>query len=187
MEITKDSPWKVLSTEYICREPWLTARRDRIELPDGRIIPEYYVLEYPTWINVIAITTDGQMVMVRQHRHGLGVTSTELCAGVMDPTDATPMDAARRELMEETGFGGGQWTEHMVISANPGTHNNLTYSFLATGVEKIGTQHLDDTEDLTALLLSQDEVLDMLRRGEVLQSLMAAPLWKYFYELKVKS
>ena len=61
--------WKVLESEYLVRRPWLTARRDRLELPDGRIIPEYYVLEYPDWVNVIAITKDGQFVMERQYRH----------------------------------------------------------------------------------------------------------------------
>ena len=58
--------WKVIDREYIIKRPWLTARRDKVELPDGRIIEEYYVLEYPDWVNVIAITKDGQFVMEKQ-------------------------------------------------------------------------------------------------------------------------
>ena len=58
--------WKTLSSEYLFRRPWLTVRKDRLQLPDGRVHDEYYVLEYPTWVNVIAITRDGRFVMVRQ-------------------------------------------------------------------------------------------------------------------------
>ena len=76
--------WKVLESEYLVRRPWLTARRDRLELPDGRIIPEYYVLEYPDWVNVIAITKDGQFVMERQYRHAARKISLELPCGVME-------------------------------------------------------------------------------------------------------
>ena len=60
--------WKVIDTEYLIKRPWLTARRDHLLLPDGREIPEYYVLEYPNWVNVIAITIDGHFVMERQYR-----------------------------------------------------------------------------------------------------------------------
>lgn len=171
--------WKTLRSEYIVRRPWLTARRDEVELPNGVINKEYYVLEYPDWVNVIAITKEGQFVMVRQYRHGLDDIFTELCAGVMEEGE-TPEQAARRELLEETGFGGGKWELWMTISANPGSMNNLTYCFLATGVEKIAGQRLDKTEDLRCLLYNREQVLNMLENDELKQALMAAPLWKYF-------
>ncbi len=171
--------WKVLGSEYLFRRPWLTVRRDRVELPNGIVHPEYYVLEYPTWVNVIAITEEGQFVMVRQYRHGLGEVSTELCAGVAEKGEE-PIEAARRELMEETGFGGGDWTLNMVISGNTSTTDNLTYSFIARGVKKLSGQHLDATEDIQVLLMSEQEVYDLLLADEMKQSLMAAPLWKYF-------
>ena len=69
----EDKKWKVLDREYLIKRPWLTARRDKLELPDGRIMNKYYVLEYPDWVNVIAITKEGEFVMERQYRHGLGV------------------------------------------------------------------------------------------------------------------
>ena len=68
--------WKVLSTENLISRPWLNVDRDRVQLPDGRIHDEYYVLHYPTWINVIAETVDGKLILERQYRHGLGVMST---------------------------------------------------------------------------------------------------------------
>ena len=105
----EERKWKVLRSEYLFRRPWLTVRRERIGLPGGGEIPEYYVLEYPDWVNTIARTCTGEFVFVRQYRRGLDRTCFELCAGVRDPQDATPEAAARRELLEETGFGGGQW------------------------------------------------------------------------------
>lgn len=171
--------WKTLESEYLIRRPWLTARRDKVQLPNGVVHDEYYVLEYPVWVNVIAITKDGKFVMVEQYRHGLQDIFVELVAGVAEPGEE-PLEAARRELLEETGFGGGTWELNTVISANPGSQNNLSYSFIATGIEKLSSQHLDATEDITVKLLSREEVLSMLRNDEIKQALMAAPLWKYF-------
>lgn len=171
--------WKVLGTEYLFTRPWLTVRRDKVQLPNGTIHPEYYVLEYPTWVNVIALTNDGKFVMVKQYRHGLGIVATELCAGVAEQGE-TPLEAAKRELMEETGFGGGEWELNMVVSANPGSQDNLSYSFIARGVEKLSDQHLDETEDVKVVILTEEQVYDMLAKDELKQALMAAPLWKYF-------
>lgn len=72
--------WKKLSSEYIIQRPWLTARCDKVELPNGTVHDEYYVLEYPTWINVVAETEEGMLVLERQYRHGLQIVSTETCA-----------------------------------------------------------------------------------------------------------
>lgn len=175
----KIEKWKILESRYLIRRPWLTARVDKVELPNGVVHPEYYVLEYPTWVNIIAITTDGRFVMVEQYRHGLGDVFTELVAGVAEKGEE-PLQAARRELLEETGYGGGEWQLYTVLSANPGSMNNLTYTFLATGVEPMSEQHLDATEDIAVRLLTADEVKAMLLSNEMKQSLMAAPLWKYF-------
>ncbi|MDE6382992.1 MAG: NUDIX hydrolase [Paramuribaculum sp.] len=174
---------ELISSEYLIRRPWLTARRDKLRLPDGRINPEYYVLEYPSWVNVIAVTKEGRYVMVRQYRHGLGIISTELCAGVVEEGEE-PEQAARRELREETGYTGGRWQLQCVLSGNPSTTNNLTYCFLAEDVELTDRQRLDPTEDVEALTLSREEVLDLLMSDRMKQSLMAAPLWRHFYNLK---
>ncbi|MBO6144639.1 MAG: NUDIX hydrolase [Prevotella sp.] len=176
--IEETSAWKVLRSEYLIKRPWLTARRDELELPDGRIVPEYYVLEYPDWVNVIAITKDGHFVMERQYRHALGCTCFELPCGVMEDGE-TPLEAAKRELAEETGYGTGEWKELMALSANPSTMTNLTHCFLATDVEKVSEQHLDPTEELSVHLLTREEVLHLLRNNEMMQSLMVAPLLKY--------
>ena len=178
-----DTKWKVLDREYIIKRPWLTARRDKVELPDGRIIEEYYVLEYPDWVNVIAITKDGQFIIERQYRHGLGVNSIELPCGVMEKGE-TPLEAAQRELLEETGYGNGKWSKLMTIAPNPGSMSNLTHRFLAVGVEKISDQSLDATEELTVHLMSEDEIKLLLENDQIYQALMVAPLYKYFSDRK---
>ena len=175
-------PWKVLNSEYLAHEPWFTVRREAVELPGGARIPSYYVLEYPDWVNVIACTDDRRFLLIDQYRHGLGRTSYEIVAGVRDPQDATPLDAARRELYEETGYGGGEWKEYMVLSANPATHTNLTYTFLATGVQPLSTQHLEASEDIRIHLFTFEEVRRLLEENCIPQALMAAPLWRYVAE-----
>ena len=182
MENPKNRKWRVLHSEYLARKPWFTVRHESLALPDGRTIPDYYVFEYPEWVNITAIDPEGRFVMIDQYRHGLGETSYEIPAGVVEPSDASLLDAARRELREETGYGGGEWRLLTSISANPATQNNLTHCFLATGVERIGEQQLDATEDIRVHLFSRDEVRELLRTDRIRQALMAAPLWRYFAE-----
>ena len=134
-------------------------------------------------MNVIAITEDGQFVMERQYRHGLGKTCFEIPAGVMEKGE-TPLEAAKRELMEETGYGEGEWTNIMNVSGNSSTTNNISHCFVAKGVKKISGQHLDSTEDLEIVLLSRDQVKDLMVNDQIRQSLMAAPLWRFFAEEK---
>lgn len=182
MEKLKERKWKVLESTYLHRRPWLTVRRERVELPNGNQVPEYYVLEYPDWINVIAITKEGKFVFISQYRHGLGKTLYEICAGVCEKEDASPLVSAQRELYEETGFGGGSWREYMVISPNPGSQSNLTHCFLAEGVEPVSTQHLEASEDIRVHILTTDEVLELLKTDQIKQATHVAPLWKYVAE-----
>ena len=114
----KNKAWKTVSSKYLFRRPWLTVRCEDMLLPNGNHIPEYYILEYPDWVNTIAITKEGKFVFVRQYRPGIGRTCYELCAGVCEKEDASPLVSAQRELWEETGYGNGNWQEYMVISAN---------------------------------------------------------------------
>ncbi len=174
-----EKKWRVLESEYLIKRPWLTARKDKVELPDGRVNPEYWVLEYPDWVNVIAIRKDGLFVMERQYRHAAGVTCYELPCGVMEEGEM-PLEAAKRELMEETGYGKGEWTELMTLSANPSSMSNMTHCFLAVGVEKIGEQQLDETEELSVHLLKREKVRELLENNKMIQALMVAPLMRYF-------
>ena len=176
-----DKKWEILNSEYLIRRPWLTARRDCVRLPDGVVNEEYYVLEYPDWVNVIALTEDGHFIMEKQYRHGLQWTGYEICAGVCEENE-TPMKSAQRELLEETGFGGGEWSYFMTLSANASSMNNLCHCFVATGVRRIFDPCQEATEDISVHLLTTEEVLSLLVNNEMRQALMIAPLWRFFAE-----
>jgi hydrolase, NUDIX family len=175
----EEMKWKTLSSKQLIDRPWMRVRCDKVQLPDGRVHEEYYVLSYPSWVNVIAETEEGDIILERQYRHGLDIVSTEICAGVMEEGE-TPLEAAQRELEEETGYTGGEWKEIMTVAPNPGVMDNLCHCFYAKGVKKNSEQHLDDTEDIDVLLCPKQEVKQMLIRGEFIQALMVAPLWKFF-------
>lgn len=171
--------WKILRSDYLFEEPWLTVRRDCVRLPTGAEIPDFYVLEYPTWVNTVAVTREGKFIFVKQYRHGIRETCYEICAGVCENGE-NPLAAAQRELLEETGYGNGKWSLLTTVAANPGAMTNFTHCFLALDVEKIAMPHLDRTEDLSVHFLTREEVRGLLERDEIKQALMAAPLWKYF-------
>lgn len=177
-------PWQIVETRYLHKKPWLTMRQDSVRLPNGRNIDDFYVWEFPPWLNVIAITENEEIVLIRQYRHGIGKVSFELPAGVHDKPGETLIQAAQRELLEETGYGGGSWEKWMELSANPALQNNITHTYLATGVRKIGSQELDDTEEITVHPVTNDELSILIDKGEILQALHAAPILKYLCSLK---
>lgn len=173
--------WKILNSEYLLITRWLTVRKDHVKMPSGAEMDDYYVLEYPDWINVIAITEDGMFVIERQYRHGTQSVDYELCAGTIEKGEA-PIDAAKRELLEETGYEGGEWTLYCESYPNPAAMTTTNYSFLAKGVKYSGERHLEKTEDISIHLMTFDEVKELVMNGGIKQGQMLAPLWKYIVE-----
>jgi len=162
--------WKVLEYTYLHKDNWLTVRKDTCELPNGKVISGYYVLEYPDWVNVLALTEDNKVVLVKQYRHALGQVGMEVPGGVIDEGE-TPEEACRRELLEETGYEFEQYHYLGKICANPATTTNFTHMYLATGGKKVAEQQLDDTEDVEVLFHSIDEVKAFLLQNTIMQSL----------------
>jgi ADP-ribose pyrophosphatase len=171
--------WKVLESDYLHKEPWLTIRKEKCELPNGTIMPAYYIIEYPTWVSVLALTKDNKAVFVKQYRHGLGVVSIELPGGVVDAGE-TPEQGIRREIMEETGYEFETYEYLGKISPNPATSTNYMHMYLARGGEKVAEQSLDETEDVEVALYSLDEVKQMLKENKIVQSLHCTTI---FYAL----
>jgi 8-oxo-dGTP pyrophosphatase MutT (NUDIX family) len=172
-------PWECLDPSYLYRRPpWLVLRQQRFRLPTGREIPDYWISEYPPWVNVVAVTPRDELVLVRQYRPGLGAVHYEIPAGVVDEGEDIEA-AARRELREETGFGGGRWRLLTRLSANPALQNNITTSFLAEGVEPVEAAAPEQTEDLRVHLVKVDEALGLFDQGEMVQALHVAPLLRY--------
>jgi 8-oxo-dGTP pyrophosphatase MutT (NUDIX family) len=162
--------WKVLESTYLFNEPWLTVRKDKCLTPGGKIIPSFYVNEYPEWANAFCLTKDGRVVMVKQYRHGIGQESIELPGGVVEEGESME-EGVKRELLEETGYIFEKMEFLGKISANPSTTNNMMHMFLATGGEKVAEQNLDEADAVQVLYMTLDEVKQMVKDNKIVQSL----------------
>jgi len=170
------TPWKILGSKYLYRANGVALRIDRCEIPNGSIF-EPYVIETGTWVNVIALTKNREIILVKQYRHGANQVMLEIPAGVMDAEDESPLQTAKRELMEETGYTSEKIIEVGKSYPNPATHNNLTYSFLALDAEKVGQQHLDATEEIDVSLMPFDEFIALAKHGGLPQALHITALF----------
>lgn len=163
--------WKLINSEYLYKEQWLTLRKDVCETPAGVLVDPYYVLEYPDWVCVMAVTENDQVILVRQYRHPFGKVVMEIPGGVIDPEDAAPVAAARRELLEETGYAFEQFYSLGAVSHNPSTSTNLTHMFLATGGKYLQPQQLDFNEEIEVIFKDIEEVRQLLKENAFLQAL----------------
>ena len=124
--------WKVLKSKEILKLGFFRMRDDECELPDGRVMPHYYVIEFADWVNVLPITTDGQVIAVEQFRHGSDLVHLEIPGGSLDPrTGETPETAGSRELLEETGYAPAKMIYCGYHYPNPALQNNKLHTFLA--------------------------------------------------------
>ncbi len=169
--------WQVTKSDYVLQDRWITVRADTCTTPAGHIIEPYYVLEYPVWVNVVALTADDQVILVRQYRHGLGTTILGLPSGTVEPSDPSPLEAGKRELCEETGYLSDDVIETGTLSANPATHTNLTHCYLATNVQLIGQPVHDETERVEVVPVSLQTAFDYAVKGELPQSLHVSSLF----------
>src|SRR5690606_20186115 len=145
--------WKVLDSTYLVNAPWAVLRKDICEMPNGHIVPEYYVLEYPNWVNIVALTADNQFILVKQYRHGAKLAVLEIPGGVIDEGEEA-LEAAKRELLEETGYSFSSFEKLCELFPNPATSNNITTTYLAKGGVKIQDQELDSQEEIDIILAS---------------------------------
>jgi 8-oxo-dGTP pyrophosphatase MutT (NUDIX family) len=165
-------PWKILESNYLHKN----VRVDKVMLPTGKIL-EPLVLEYGDWATVVALTKAQEVVLIRQYRHGARQVILELPGGAMHEADESPLQAAQRELLEETGYSGNTFIEIGKVSPNPANQTNLIHSFLALDVVKVAGQNLDDTEEIEVVLKPLEEVITMARNGELLQSMQVSAVF----------
>ena len=133
----KSKDWRTVDSNYLIQNRWLTVRKNHVKLPTGVEINDFYVLEYPDWVTVIALTVEGKYVIERQYRHGIQKTCYELCGGTVEKGEDV-LETAKRELKEETGYEGGEWEFFSTTVPNPAAMSNLCYTFVARGVFKSG-------------------------------------------------
>ncbi|WP_018615022.1 NUDIX hydrolase [Segetibacter koreensis] len=176
--------WETISSEYIFRDTWLYARKDRCIRPDGKIVDPYYVMEYPDWVTGLALTKDEKVILVRQYRHALGEVCLELPGGCVDKTDKNFEEAIRREFLEETGYS-FETAEYLGrSSANPSTNSNTLHMFLLLGGEKVQSQQLDANEEIDILIVSFEEFKQMLSENKFIQSMHVTNIFYALARLK---
>ncbi|MCX7370315.1 MAG: NUDIX hydrolase [Alphaproteobacteria bacterium] len=163
-------------TRLIHADRWIRLRADHCITPEGAVLDPYYVLEYRDWVHVVAITEDDCLVVNHQYRHGAGCVHLELPGGVTDAADAGPLEAAARELREETGFAAREFRHITSLSPNSATHTNRIHIVLALGAYADGAQSLDAGEEIAVELLPLSEIPALVSSGAFLQAAHVASL-----------
>jgi 8-oxo-dGTP pyrophosphatase MutT (NUDIX family) len=170
--------WNILSSRYSFKDKWLTVRTDICQTDCGRIIEDYHVLEYPDWVNIVPITSTGNILLVREYRHGAKKEMVGLPAGTMEKSDISPLLAAQRELEEETGYIAKEFIHLGSFYANPANQQNRVHSFLALDVLSTKPTHFDPNEQIETLEKNLTEFLTLLKSGKLdIQGLHLAALY----------
>jgi len=169
-------PWKTLDSRYLIRDPWMVLRADRCETERGVTVDPFYVQEPPDWVQIVAFDRDDRILLVQQYRHGAGVVSRELPCGKIEAGE-DPAEAARRELLEETGCVAQTLLPLPALSPNLTSLANTLYAFVALNTECVEEQHLDATEEIEFGFATIPEVLALIEGGGFLQALHVAYLF----------
>lgn len=156
-------PWKLRSKRTLLHQPpWLSVESHEIELPDGRVIPDWAWVRTPDFVNVVAVTAEGQFLCTRQTKYAIEGVSFAIVGGYIEP-DEDPLAAARRELREETGYEAESWTGFGTFAVDGNRGAGHAHLFLATGARLVGEIDRDDLEEMELVLLPPEVV-----RAEVL-------------------
>ncbi len=161
-------PWQTLSYSQVLDTPYLKIRCEQVAVPDGPVIPDYYIIENRGWVGIVPLTPDGRFLINKQYKHGIGEIVMEFPAGGIDVGEEdTPQLTARRELMEETGYSYDdndvEFLAHML--ANPTSARTRIWWYLARNVRKTGTQKPDPVEVIENLLVTPQELLQLIHEG----------------------
>lgn len=165
-------PWTVLETSYF--RPRF--RVDKCQLPNGNFL-DATIFEFRSWANVVALTPNREVVLVKQYRHGVCDVLSEFPGGVVEDGE-DPMDGAKRELLEETGYQASSMIQIGKLYPNPALQINSLHCFLALDVEKVSGQKLDAGEDIEVHLVPLEELVEMVKRGQFPHALQVAVLFQ---------
>ncbi len=162
------SPWKILKTsEIFTADPWLSLSVQQVRVPDGRIIDDFYQLALPDFIVVFAETLTGDVIMIRQYKHGARRTSLTLPGGLVEKGEK-PLDAAKRELLEETGYRAENWQSLGAYVVNGNLGCGQGHFFMAAGAKQVQEPKSGDLETMEVELLTRKRIAEALRNGEVM-------------------
>lgn len=172
-----EKPWVTHSSQQVINTPYLKIRREEVELPNGVVLPDYYIIENRGWVGIVPMTEDGRFLINKQYKHGIGLEVLEFPAGGIDEGEDDPLLTAHRELMEETGYSvephNIEFLAHML--ANPTGAETRIWWYLAHNVRKTGEQKPDPSEIIENILVTPKELLDLIHSGEfAVQGVIAA-------------
>lgn len=170
-------PWQKLSSKSLGNFRIFSVRNDRKISPRTRQPHDFYVIEAGNWVNVAAITSDQQLVMVEQYRHGTNTVELEIPGGLIEPGDASPVAAGVRELREETGYEGANARILGEIFPNPAIMNNVCYTILVEHCELRRSVAFDSGEDLITKLVPLAELPRLIAARKINHSLVAVALY----------
>jgi ADP-ribose pyrophosphatase len=176
-------PWKCIRSKVTESFRIFSIRTDTTLSPRTGKEHDFYIVESADWVNIIPITEDHQVVMVRQYRHGSREVTLEIPGGLMDPGDS-PEKAASRELLEETGYQSEDWGKIANVNPNPAIFSNRCYTFWARNVKKTGDPKADQTEDLEVVLVPLSKIPELIREGTIDHAIVIAAF--YHYSLAIK-
>lgn len=165
--MTNLKKWQLLESNMVLDHPYCQVRRDEIQLPNGKVIDDFFVHVKPDVALVLAMTPKREVVFVRQYRHAMGEFFIELPAGGFDPTQEAPEIAAMREMKEETGYSVNYLQKIATLYDRPSKDTNQTHLFFAENATATGKQNLDPTEEIEVLLIPVDSVLEKINSGEI--------------------
>lgn len=171
-------PWKLLDTEYLVDAPWLKVAKEKCELPNGKVIDDFYTLWQPDWVLILARTAQGNWVMTEQYRHGSQTIELEFPAGIINKGE-TPEQAALRELQEECGYGAEAAKYLGALPVNPDRHRGKFHIVFIDGVVKSGSTHFDSTEDIESSELSDKDLQKKMADGTFCHPLQMAGYFKW--------
>ena len=158
--------WRTIASKRILSNRFLNVEKNAVELPNGVSIDDYYTVTFPEAAAVVAVTEDGKIVLKSEYRYACREDLIEIPAGGVDPGEK-PIDAARRELLEETGYVSEKW-QHLVSSRECTSKlTNIMHIFLALDCKKVAAQHLDPTENLDVIVVPFQEAVDMILNGKI--------------------
>lgn len=168
-------PWQVLERRKLASLSHVSVWQDRVRLHNGETIDDFCRIESPDWAAIVCVTADQLVVLVRQYRHGVARSSLELPAGALEPGE-TPLEAARRELLEETGHTAPEWKTLTTLSVDPSRQQARGHFFCALGAVRSAPPTPDPAEEIETLLVTPDELQRRIATGECFHGLHVAAI-----------
>ena len=170
-------PWETLSKTTLHDTPVFSLQVAERRSPDG-IEAKFFLARIPDWVNVIAVTDDDRIVTIRQYRHGTDSITLESPGGIVDEGESY-LEAARRELLEETGYEAEEFVQIGLVEPNPAFQTNKCATVVALGARDTGEQNFDEHEDIAVELHSLGDVERLIREGAITHALVVAGIYHY--------